>query len=83
LAKSEVARRAGERAHRAMLLEIARMHCSSGIKALEARNSDGHDFFECSVWGLGAALEAAYQVGRVEACRDFVASLEGLPKGAR
>ncbi len=33
------------------------------IETLETRHSDSLDFHDCSVWGLKAALEAAYQAG--------------------
>ena len=36
---------------------------------LEARNNDGEDFFETSVWSLKAALIAAYELGKKEAGR--------------
>jgi len=35
-----------------------------GIEDLETRKSDRLDFKEVSVWGLKAALEAAYRAGR-------------------
>lgn len=34
------------------------------IETLEERKSDSLDFHEVSVWGLKAALEAAYQAGK-------------------
>ncbi len=33
------------------------------IETLETRNWDQHDFHEVSVWGVKAALEAAYAAG--------------------
>ena len=38
-----------------------------GIETLETRNNDGLDFHEVSVWGLKAALEAAYEAGLANA----------------
>lgn len=34
------------------------------IETLETRNMDELDFHEVSVWGIKAALEAAYEAGR-------------------
>lgn len=36
---------------------------------LEAKQSDSLDFFETSVWGLKAALIAAYELGKKEGAR--------------
>ena len=44
-----------------IIQEIANTHCF--IETLETRKSDSLDFHEVSVWGLKAALEAAYQAG--------------------
>ena len=33
------------------------------IDTLETRHSDGHDFHDVSVWGIKAALKAAYEAG--------------------
>lgn len=41
--------------------DIAKRHL--GIETLATRNSDCLDFTECSVWGLKAALEAAFKAG--------------------
>ncbi len=43
------------------LTAIAREHLDIGT--LEARHSDSLDFHEVSVWGLKAALQAAYDLG--------------------
>ena len=43
------------------LAQIARHHLHIGT--LEARHSDGLDFHEVSVWGVKAALHAAYDLG--------------------
>lgn len=33
------------------------------IETLETRMSDSLDFYDCAVWNIKAALEAAYQAG--------------------
>ena len=38
-----------------------------GIETLETRKSDGLDFHEVSVWGVKAALEAAYDAALAKA----------------
>lgn len=38
--------------------------CHLGIETLVTRNSDGLDFHDVPVWGVKAALEAAYEAGR-------------------
>jgi hypothetical protein len=57
---------------------IARKHL--GIKTLEERKSDSLDFHEVGVWGVQAALDAAYEAGRAAAAdpnakTDLVAAL--------
>lgn len=42
--------------------QIAKQHLN--IETLETRNSDGHDFHDCSVWCIKSALQAAYDAGR-------------------
>ena len=44
------------------LAEIARQHLR--IETLETRRSDSLDFHDVSVWGVKAALQAAYDLGR-------------------
>lgn len=34
------------------------------VDTLETRNNDNLDFYDISVWGLKAALEAAYKAGQ-------------------
>jgi hypothetical protein len=34
------------------------------IGTLETRNSDSLDFYDCGVWNIKAALEAAYKAGQ-------------------
>ena len=44
-----------------LLVSIARRHLH--IETLEERKSDSLDFHDVSVWGVKAALEAAYAAG--------------------
>ena len=44
-----------------LLADIAEKHLF--IETLEERKSDSLDFHEVSVWGIQAALEAAYAAG--------------------
>ena len=46
----------------AKLAQIARQHLR--IETLETRGSDSLDFHDVSIWGVKAALEAAYDLGR-------------------
>ena len=48
----------------AAIEEIARHHLF--IQTLERRNSDELDFHDLSVWGVKAALQAAYEAGKKE-----------------
>ena len=41
--------------------ELALKHLR--IETLETRMSDSLDFYDCAVWNIKAALEAAYQAG--------------------
>lgn len=45
----------------ALFDQIAEQHLS--IETLRERKSDSLDFHEVSVWGLRAALQAAYEAG--------------------
>ena len=44
------------------LERIAKRHFN--VATLETRNSDSLDFYDCSVWGIKAALEEAYAAGQ-------------------
>lgn len=46
-----------------ILGDIAKEHCF--VETLEPRRSDSLDFHEVSVWGLKAALAAAYRAGQM------------------
>lgn len=52
----------------APLLTIAKKHLE--IDTLEARNMDALDFHEVSVWGIQAALQAAFDAGQQTAKRS-------------
>ncbi|SEP27683.1 hypothetical protein SAMN04490248_1695 [Salinihabitans flavidus] len=45
-----------------MFEAVAREHLF--VETLETRNRDALDFTEVSVWGIRAALEAAFEAGR-------------------
>ena len=47
----------------ALILDIATRHFF--VETLETRNSDRLDFHDVAVWAMRAALEAAYEAGRV------------------
>jgi hypothetical protein len=62
-AMAVVDKAAHTRAERGAVLEgIAQKHCH--LETLAERGSDSLDFREVSVWGMKAALEAAYLAGR-------------------
>ena len=42
--------------------DIAKRHLL--VDTLETRNNDGLDFYEVAVWGIKAALQAAYEAGQ-------------------
>jgi hypothetical protein len=48
-----------------LLEQIAQQHLF--IDTLETQSSDRLDFHDVSVWGIKAALEAAYEAGRKSA----------------
>lgn len=48
-----------------LLDQIAKQHLF--IETLETQHSDRLDFHDVSVWGIKAALEAAYEAGRKSA----------------
>ena len=57
----------------ALLLEIATKHFHT-IETLETRNSDRLDFHDVAVWAIRAALEAAYEAGRVAGAKAMLAA---------
>jgi hypothetical protein len=57
----------------ALLLEIAMKHFHS-IETLETQNSDRLDFHDVAVWAIRAALEDAYEAGRVAGAAAMLAA---------
>ncbi|MCD4823046.1 MAG: hypothetical protein K8S55_00425 [Phycisphaerae bacterium] len=53
---------ANEKKMQKTLERIAAQHLD--FETLETRKSDSLDFYDVSVWGVKAALEAAYQAGQ-------------------
>lgn len=51
------------------LTEIAKKHIAS-FETFEHRWSDSLDFIETSVWGLEAAMKAAYELGLKEGRKE-------------
>lgn len=56
----------------ALILEIAAKHFF--IETLETRNSDRLDFHDVAVWAMRAALEAAYEAGRIAGAKATLAA---------
>lgn len=57
----------------ALLLEIVTKHFHT-IETLETQNSDRLDFHDVAVWAIRAALEAAYEAGRVAGAKAMLAA---------
>ena len=57
----------------ALLLAIAQKHFPN-IETLDTRNSDRLDFHDVAVWAMRAALEAAYEAGRVAGAKAMLAA---------
>ena len=57
----------------ALLLEIAAKHFHC-IETLETRNSDRLDFHDVAVWAIRAALEDAYEAGRIAGAKAMLAA---------
>ena len=57
----------------ALLLEIAQKHFPD-LETLETRNSDGLDFHDVAVWAIRAALENAYEAGRIAGAKAMLAA---------
>ena len=55
----------------ALLLEIATKHFHS-IETLETRSSDRLDFHDVAVWTIRAALEDAYEAGRIAGAKAML-----------
>ena len=56
-------------APKALILEIATRHFF--VETLETRNSDQLDFHDVAVWAMRAALEDAFEAGRIAAAPDL------------
>ena len=50
-------------APKALILDIATRHFF--VETLETRNSDQLDFYDVAVWEMSAALEDAFEAGRI------------------
>ena len=57
----------------ALQLEIATKHFHS-IETLETQNSDRLDFHDVAVWAIRAALEDAYEAGRIAGAKAMLAA---------
>jgi hypothetical protein len=55
-----------------LILDIATRHFF--IETLETQNRDRLDFHDVAVWAMRAALEAAYEAGRVAGAKAMLAA---------
>ena len=55
-----------------LILEIATRHFF--VETLETRNSDRLDFHDVAVWAMRAALEDAYEAGRIAGAKAMLAA---------
>ena len=53
-----------------LILEIATRHFF--VETLETRNSDQLDFHDVAVWAMRAALEDAYEAGRIAGAKAML-----------
>ena len=56
----------------ALLLEIAAKHFF--LETLETRRSDSLDFHDVAIWAIRAALEDAYEAGRIAGAKAMLAA---------
>jgi hypothetical protein len=56
----------------ALILEIATKHFF--IETLETRNRDRLDFHDVAVWAMRAALNEAYEAGRIAGAKAMLAA---------
>ena len=56
----------------ALLLEIAAKHFF--LETLETRRSDSLDFHDVAIWAMRAALEDAYEAGRIAGAKAMLAA---------
>ena len=54
----------------ALLLEIAAKHFF--LETLETRRSDSLDFHDVAIWAMRAALEDAYEAGRIAGAKAML-----------
>jgi len=54
----------------ALILEIATRHFF--VETLETRNSDQLDFHDVAVWAMRAALEDAFEAGRIAGAKAML-----------
>jgi len=66
------ATKAKPKAPEALILEIATRHFF--IETLETRNRDRLDFHDVAVWAMRAALEDAYEAGRIAGANAMLAA---------
>jgi len=55
-----------------LILEIATRHFF--VETLETRNGDRLDFHDVAVWAMRAALEDAYEAGRIAGAKAMLAA---------
>ena len=56
----------------ALILEIATRHFF--VETLDTRTSDRLDFHDVAVWAMRAALEDAYEAGRIAGAKAMLAA---------
>jgi len=59
-------------APKAPILEIATRHFF--VETLDTRNSDQLDFHDVAVWAMRAALEDAFEAGRIAGAKAMLAA---------
>ena len=59
-------------ASEALILEIATRHFF--VETLDTRNSDQLDFHDVAVWAMRAALEDAFEAGRIAGAKAMLAA---------
>jgi len=65
-----IATKAKPTAPEALILEIATRHFF--VETLETRNSDRLDFHDVAVWAMRAALEDAFEAGRIAGAKAML-----------
>ena len=55
-----------------LILEIATRHFF--VETLETRNSDQLDFHDVAVWAIRAAIEDAFEAGRIAGAKAMLAA---------